>query len=202
MASGILRHHIAYMSKHTAPPRLQALASPAAAWPELGYIGHAVFPRACHGLDEHDHGPALEVLVYRRGRQVFGVEKQRLVVDGDELVLFPPRVRHSSACQPQARAEVYWLQIQLELKRPFLGNQVHEPLRRQLRALARPEVRCATTWPASTNSPPATFRRPPFRNSAAGSACSATSCWPRPPKAPAAAPPPPCGTPSATWRNT
>ena len=72
------------MSKHTDTPRMQAVATPVAALPELGYIGHAVFPRASHGLNEHDHGPALEVLVYRRGRQVFGVEKQRLVVDGDE----------------------------------------------------------------------------------------------------------------------
>jgi AraC-like DNA-binding protein len=139
----MLCHHIAYMTKHADTPWMQAAATPVTELPELGYIGHAVFSCACHGLDEHDHGPALEVLVYRRGRQVFGVEKQRLVVEGDELVLFPPGIRHSSAHQPQARAEVYWLQIRLDLKRPFLGNRVHEPLRRQLLALARPEVRCA-----------------------------------------------------------
>ncbi len=105
------------------------------ALPELAKIAHSVFDKAVRGLEEHDHGSCLELVVVETGQEVYRAEGQDHVVSGGSFFVTPAYLRHSTGIHPRSKHKHYCILIDLGLNRPFLGLEFGEPLRRSLLAL-------------------------------------------------------------------
>jgi AraC-like DNA-binding protein len=103
--------------------------------PELSKIAHSVFDKAVRGLEEHDHGACLELVVVETGQEIYRAEGRDHVVNGGSFFIAPAYLRHSTGIHPRSKHKHYCILIDLGLKRPFLGLEYGEPLRRSLLAL-------------------------------------------------------------------
>ena len=103
--------------------------------PELHKIAYSVFDKAVRGLEEHDHGSCLELVVVETGQEIYRAEGQDHVVNGGSFFVTPAFLRHSTGIHPRSKHKHYCILIDLGLHRPFLGLEFGEPLRRSLLAL-------------------------------------------------------------------
>lgn len=100
--------------------------------PEIALIGRTWFEKAFEGLREHDHDSCMEIMVFNKGKQTYFARQQEFTLSGGDFFLAPPHTRHSTGPLPQSKSRHVWTQVDLGLKRPFLGQAQNEPLRRRL----------------------------------------------------------------------
>jgi AraC-like DNA-binding protein len=103
--------------------------------PELQKIAYSVFDKAVRGLEEHDHGTCMELVVVEAGQEIYRVEEKDYILNGGSFFIAPPHLRHSSGIHPRSKHKHYCILIDLGLERPFLGSENTEPLRKTLSAL-------------------------------------------------------------------
>lgn len=103
--------------------------------PELQKIAYSVFDRAVRGLEEHDHGSCMELVVVETGQEIYRAEGQDHVVSGGSFFVTPAFLRHSTGIHPRAKHKHFCILIDLGLNQPFLGLEIGEALRRSLLAL-------------------------------------------------------------------
>jgi AraC-like DNA-binding protein len=103
--------------------------------PELAKVAYSVFDKAVRGLEEHDHGSCLELVVVETGQEIYRAEGRDHVVNGGSFFVAPAHLRHSTGIHPRSKHKHYCILIELELDRPFLGLEFGEALRRSLQAL-------------------------------------------------------------------
>ena len=103
--------------------------------PELHKLAYSVFDKAVRGLEEHDHGSCMELVVVETGQEIYRAEGRDHVVNGGSFFVAPAHLRHSTGIHPRSKHKHYCILIDLELERPFLGLEFGEALRRSLQAL-------------------------------------------------------------------
>ncbi|HYE04663.1 MAG TPA: AraC family transcriptional regulator [Planctomycetota bacterium] len=103
--------------------------------PELSKIACSVFDRAVRGLEEHDHGACLELVVVETGQEIYRAEGRDHVVSGGSFFVAPAYLRHSTGIHPRSKHKHYCILVNLGLTRPFLGLEFGDTLRRSLLSL-------------------------------------------------------------------
>lgn len=103
--------------------------------PELRKIAHSVFDKAVRGLEEHDHGNCMELVVVETGQEIYSAGGKDFVINGGAFFVAPPHLRHSSGIHPRSKHKHYCILVDLGMERPFLGSPYIEPLRAKLSAL-------------------------------------------------------------------
>lgn len=106
--------------------------------PDLVLVGHYHNVRAADMLLEHRHADLMEICYLARGRQVYRVGGKDHALRAGEIFLTYPGEQHSTGGQPQERGELFWIQLRLPRRGPFLHQpqRVARPLLRRLRAIA------------------------------------------------------------------
>src|SRR3954466_2748502 len=103
--------------------------------PELSKIACSVFDRAVRGLEDHDHGSCLELVVVETGQEIYRAEGRDHVVSGGSLFVAPAHLRPPTRIHPRSKHKHFCVLVDLGLTRPFLGLEYGDALRRSLLAL-------------------------------------------------------------------
>jgi AraC-like DNA-binding protein len=114
---------------------LSTIYKPFAELPELTKIAYSVFDKAVRGLEEHDHGSCMELVVVETGQEIYRAEGRDHVVNGGSFFVAPAHLRHSTGIHPRAKHKHFCILIDLGQNRPFLGLEYGDALRRSLLAL-------------------------------------------------------------------
>lgn len=122
----------------TAPyshPRAGAtlLEQPIADLPELDLIGHIEVQKPQPGLAVPFREGRLNLYLGYKGAKSISVAGREFTLNGGEIFVTPPGIRHETPNLPMTKCAHYWLRVRLDLPRPFLGDPGLEDLRQGLR---------------------------------------------------------------------
>lgn len=111
------------------------LAQPIRDLPELDVIAHTEVQKPQPGLSIPFREGALNLYLGYKGAKSISVGDRSYTLNGGELFVTGPGIRHSTPALPMTKCAHYWLRLRLDLRRPFLGDASLNPLRAELRAV-------------------------------------------------------------------
>jgi AraC-like DNA-binding protein/mannose-6-phosphate isomerase-like protein (cupin superfamily) len=85
-------------------------------------FGHYRYNEVKPGLDVHNHKAALEICFCMKGQQQYRVAKNLYQLNGNDIFIVPPDVKHSTGDFPEDKGELFWIQILLEKSNGKLCN--------------------------------------------------------------------------------
>lgn len=111
------------------------LAQPISDLPELDVIAHTEVQKPQPGLNIPFREGSLNLYLGYKGSKSISVDDRSYTLNGGELFVTGPGIRHSTPALPMTKCAHYWLRLRLDLRRPFLGDASLNPLRADLRAV-------------------------------------------------------------------
>lgn len=89
--------------------------------PGVETFGHSLSHRAGFPLETHIHPGCMELVVMKKGKQVYTAGGERYPLSGGNIFISFSGEEHSSGGEPQNISEFYWIQIHPEYQKGFLG---------------------------------------------------------------------------------
>ena len=73
-------------------------------------------------MDTHRHKEVLEICFCLKGQQYYQIEHNLFKLTGNNIIIIPPNVKHSSGVYPEDIGELFWIQISLQKSKSYLCN--------------------------------------------------------------------------------
>lgn len=102
--------------------------------PGLEMIGYNYEPKNSHILMPHVHRDSMEIIYMVSGIQTYSIDARQYTFQGNQFLITPANVPHSSGSTPYGRCETYWLRLYRQYCPGFLqmddraGRQLHNAI--------------------------------------------------------------------------
>ena len=89
-------------------------------------FGHYKYAKAQPKLKQHEHPNVVEICFCIKGKQHYIIKNELFKLQGNDIVIIPPNIEHSTGEYPEDKGELYWLQIILNNNEKKLCNLSYE----------------------------------------------------------------------------
>lgn len=83
-------------------------------YPRFVDFGHYRYRSVEPTLEAHQHKDVLEICFCIRGQQYYELGENLLKIKGNDILIVPPNIDHSSGVYPEDIGELYWVQIHMD----------------------------------------------------------------------------------------